>query len=52
MCSLHTFAIPNWRSLSFSEMGIPFTVLALLYLAMAVWLCQEGGKPTDIPVGS
>jgi hypothetical protein len=43
---------PNWRLLSFSEMGIPFTLLALLYLAMAVWLWQEGAKPTDIRVGS
>jgi hypothetical protein len=37
---------PNWRLLSFSEMGIPFTVLALLYFAMSVWLFKlSAGQP-------
>ena len=39
---------PNWRLLSLSEMGIPFTLLALCYLAMAMWLPKQeavGARP-------
>jgi hypothetical protein len=43
------FRNPNWRLLSFSEMGVPFTLLALFYLVMSVWLSRESRERSGHP---